>query len=68
MLSVKEIEKKYNDKEKYRVYCKCGHTNYIVNKEGRAECNYCHNLVFKDKETEFKYRMQEQRIREKRKR
>lgn len=53
-------------KEPYKRYCKCGHYAYIVNKEGRAECSWCHNLIFIDKKHEFEYRLNEQRIREKR--
>lgn len=65
-LSQQEIIKLYEEKQKYRHICKCGHTVYIVNKSGRAECNHCHRLVFKDKETEFKYRMKQNLIKERR--
>lgn len=67
-LSLKEIERKYEDKQQYKVYCKCGHTNYIANKEGRCICSYCHNFVFKDKKTEFEYRMKQKIKEEKRNR
>ena len=40
--------------------------SYVLSKNGRKECNYCHHLVFKDKETEFKYRMNRELIKEKR--
>lgn len=65
-LSNKEITKLYEEKQKYRVVCKCGHTNFIANKTGRAICSYCKEYVFKDKQTEFEYRMKEKLIKEKR--
>ena len=54
-----ELDKKYwLLNEKFRVKCKCGHTLYIVNKD-KVICNYCGRYVFKDKEAEFKYRIEE---------
>lgn len=67
MLTNAEIERKYEDKLKYSYKCKCGHTVVIVNKTGRAECHYCHNLVFKDEQTRFKYIMNRKLIEERRK-
>lgn len=66
-LSLKEEQIYYEEKQKYRVYCKCGHTNTIINKRGYKLCSWCHNLVFKDKQTEFKYRLRQNIIKEKRK-
>ena len=66
-LSLNEIAQLYEEKQKYRHICKCGHTVYIANKDGRAECNYCHRLVFKDAKTEFEYRMRQNLIKERRK-
>ena len=65
-LTTSEREKFYEERNKFKRYCKCGHYAYIVNKEGRAECSWCHNLIFIDKKHEFEYRLNEQRIREKR--
>lgn len=67
-LSLNEISQLYEEKQKYRHICKCGHTVYIANKTGRAECNYCHRLVFKDAKTELEYRMKQNLIKERRNR
>lgn len=66
-LSLKEITQLYEEKQKFRVLCKCGHTNYIANKTGRCICSHCKQYVFKDKQTEFEYRLKENLIKEKRK-
>lgn len=65
-LSMEETKRLYESLQKFRHICKCGHTVYIANKSGRAECNHCHNLVFKDAKTEFEYRLSRQRIKERR--
>ena len=66
-LSLEEIKRKYEDKQKYAYKCKCGHTVFIVNKSNMCLCSHCKNLVFKDKKTEFEYRMREKLLKEKRK-
>lgn len=66
-LSNKEIVRLWEEKQNFRHVCKCGHTVYIANKSGIVICSHCKNLVFKDKETEFKYRMKEGIINERRK-
>ena len=66
-LTLKDEFKIFEEMQKYRYKCKCGHTVYIANKDGRTECSYCHNLVFKDKKTEFEYRMRQNLIKERRK-
>ena len=63
-LTNKEIVKLWEEKAQFRHYCKCGHSVYIVNSQNKAICSHCKNLVFKDKETEFKYRMREKLIKE----
>lgn len=65
-LSLREEEMKYEEMQQFRVKCKCGHTNYIANKNGRCICSHCHNWVFKDKKTEFEYRMKEKLLEERR--
>ena len=67
-LSLKEIKQLYEARQEFRHKCECGHTVYIMNKSGRAECNHCHRLVFKDKATEFKYIMNRKLIEERRNR
>ena len=65
-LSNKDIQKLYEEKQKHRVVCKCGHTNIILNKSNMCICSHCRQMVFKDKKTEFEYRMKENLIKEKR--
>lgn len=65
-LNYKEMQLKLEDILKTSYKCKCGHTVVITNKNGRALCSYCHNYVFKDKKTEFEYRMKENQFRERR--
>ena len=65
-LTNKEIEKLYEERQKFRVVCKCGHTCYIANKQKMCICSFCKQFVFKDKGTEFKYRLKEKLIKEKR--
>lgn len=65
-LTKEEQERFYKERDKYKRYCKCGHYVYIANKSGLAECSWCHNNVFIDKQTEFKYRLKEKQIRERR--
>lgn len=67
-LSQKEIERLYENKQPYRRKCKCGHTVYVLSPTGRKVCSHCHSLVFINKEEEFKYRLKEKLIKEKRRR
>lgn len=66
-LSDKQIQKLYESKERYRVKCKCGHTNTIINPKGYHICSWCHNYVFLNPQIEFEYRMKEKLSKEKRK-
>ena len=65
-LSYKQMDAKNESIIKNTYYCKCSHPVIISNKNGVAECSHCHNLVFKDRETEFKYRMKQNYIKERR--
>lgn len=48
-----------NDVECLRRKCKCGHVEYIYSNTDYILCTWCGNYIFKDKETEFKYRIKE---------
>ena len=65
-LTNKELILINEDYLQHTVKCKCGHSVVIMNKNGVAECRYCHNNVFKDKKTEFEYRMKQNLIKERR--
>ena len=66
-LSNNDIKKIYEDRQKYRVKCKCGHTCTILSPKGYQLCNWCHNYVFINSKVEFEYRMKEKLLKEKRK-
>ena len=42
----------------HRVKCKCGHSNLMFNVD-RMICTWCGSYVYKDKQTEFKYKLKE---------
>ena len=66
-LDFKLMQKKLDDIQKTSYKCKCGHTVVITHQVDKALCNYCNNLVFKDKKSEFEYRLKENQFRERRK-
>ena len=57
-LTTKEIIKLDNKLSNNRVYCKCGHSMTFTNGIDRLFCDWCGNYCYKDKQTEFKYKMQ----------
>lgn len=64
MLTLKEIKKLSSVQTESRKLCKnCGHSK-LLGKQKKVICKNCGHWIFKDDETEFKYRMQEQRIKE----
>lgn len=63
----KELTKILNDITKSRVKCSCGKSILLPPKTDRTICSWCGNYVFKDKDTENKYRMKEYLFKEKRK-
>lgn len=63
----KELSKILNDITKARIKCpSCGHSILIPPKEDKCLCNWCGKYVFKDKQAEFKYKVKEKQIKEKR--
>ena len=59
-LTVKEFERLSNEYEKVKYYCSCGHSVIIPYNVDKQLCGWCHKYVFKNKQDEFKYRLQEQ--------
>ena len=59
MLTVKEYKRMVEEYDKVKYKCKCGHGVIIPNRLDKILCNWCGNYVFKNKEDEFKYRIQE---------
>lgn len=48
-----------NERVKFKVKCPCGHTITIVNAD-RTICSHCGHWVYKNKQIEFRYKMQEE--------
>ena len=65
-LSEKDLQKLADEKSKFRVKCKCGHTNTIINPRGYKICSWCHNYVFLTPAKEFEYKMKQNLIKERR--
>lgn len=45
--------------ESCRRVCTCGHTVFIDNSSSKKICKHCGRFVFRDKQEEFKYRLNE---------
>lgn len=59
MLTNKEYHRMAEEYDKVRHYCECGHSMIIPAWVEKIPCNWCGRYVFRDKETEQKYRKQE---------
>ena len=59
-LSNKEIIKKASEMTDHRKICKCGHSIPMTERTEKTICSWCGNYVFRDKKTEFEYRLKEQ--------
>ena len=65
MLSLKEIKILSSEQTKNRILCKnCGHGK-LLGKQDEVICDHCGNFIFKDDETEFKYRLRQNLIKQK---
>ena len=54
------INTKFIDElSKYKVKCKCGHTQILTNRFDRVLCSYCGNYIYRDKKTEFMYKLKD---------
>lgn len=56
--------KRAKDIAKYRIKCKCSHVVIMTNLD-RKICTHCGNWIYKNKQIEFKYKMQEHLKKEK---
>ena len=50
-----------NEMVKDRVKCKCGHTINMRPDVDKCICTWCHNYAFRDKKSEFEFRLKEAR-------
>lgn len=54
-LSFRQLDKYYEERDKYKVICKCGHRVFVNPQKKKVLCDWCHNYVtnprqdFKDK-------------------
>lgn len=63
MLTLKELKKLQEERTKYKVYCKCGHSCCIPHKLDYLICSHCHNRVYRTKELEFRYKLKQAQTR-----
>lgn len=54
---IKDIIKLASEQTDASIKCDCGHTVLVPTRKDKIICSWCGEYVFKDKETEFKYRM-----------
>lgn len=59
ILTIKEFKKMTDEYEKVKYICKCGHRVVIPKWVDKQLCDWCGRYVFKDKRSEFKYRIKE---------
>ena len=59
LLTIKEHTHMSNEYDKVKYLCKCGHKVVIPKWVDKQICDWCGNYVFKTKQDEFKFRMQE---------
>jgi ribosomal protein S27AE len=65
MMSNKEIKKYVEIVNRAKIMCDCGHRVIMPPHFDKVICNWCGNYVFRDKKTEFEYRMNEEMRRNK---
>lgn len=66
-LTKKEEQRLWEEKDKHKITCKCGHVNIIMNNKGYQICSWCNHYVFANSQIEFNHRLKENLIKEKRK-
>lgn len=58
-LTTKQVEKLHHELSIHTYTCECGHRVVILPQKDKVICNWCKHYVFKNKQDEFKYRMNE---------
>lgn len=67
-MSYAEDTRYFNERQSIKRKCKhCGHTQPIHILLDKVVCRWCHNYIFRNELDEFKYRLKEKQIKEKRK-
>ena len=49
-------DKAFDIRTANKIKCKCGHTQLLGNQD-RVICDWCKHWIYKDKRTEFKYKL-----------
>ena len=64
-MSYAEDTRYFNERQSIKRKCKhCGHTQAMHHLLEKVVCRWCHNYIFKDEITEFKYRLKEKQLKE----
>ena len=58
-LTIPQMQKLQDELNNYTYTCECGHRVVILPQKDKVICNWCKHYVFKNKQEEFKYRMNE---------
>lgn len=59
-ISNKDLRLKHRVITDLTIKCDCGHSIVFGNKIDRVFCDWCGHYCYKDKQTEFKYKMMEE--------
>lgn len=59
ILTKREFDIMTDQLAKVKHTCSCGHKEVISSTEDKKLCSWCGHYVFKDKKSEFKYRVKE---------
>lgn len=61
-LTDKEWKRMAEEYDKVKYKCECGHSVIIPYNVDKQLCGWCHRYVFKNKQDEFKYRLNERKL------
>lgn len=59
LLTPEEYKRMTDEYDKVKYRCRCGHREIIGKNRDKTICSWCGRYVFKDKKTEFMYRVKE---------
>ena len=58
----------FSERQLLKKKCKhCGHTQAIHSQLDKVICRWCHNYIFRTEQDEFRYKIKENQIKERRK-
>ena len=53
-MTIKEDTRYFTERSKYKIKCKCGHTETIKPKAKKKLCSWCGNYIYREAKEEFK--------------